>query len=98
MSKIGTLGTLSTMTLRNQMSAAINQVVYRERRFLITRRGREVAALVTPEDLNQLEEFWRKTLRQKELEQLHMLEAWRQAKAESLEVPPGPGDGILFVP
>ncbi len=90
-------GTLSTTALRDRMTVALNEVVYRRRRFLVTRRGAQVAALVTPDDLRQLEEFRRKTLRQKELEQLRVLEAWRRAKADS-EAPPVGGGGILYVP
>jgi|GEM_PF-3869476 len=97
MFETGTLRTLSTMALRDRMSAAINEVVYRKQRFLITRRGEGVAALIAPGDLRQLEEFWRKTLRQKELEQLRVMEAWRRAQAAGDDAPPD-GGGHLHAP
>lgn len=71
---------LSTAQLRDQLAAAIDHVHFNQHRYLITRRGRGIAALVMPHDLERAEEFERKSLCQKRLEQDRMMEAWARAK------------------
>ncbi|WP_319824417.1 type II toxin-antitoxin system Phd/YefM family antitoxin [Thalassovita sp.] len=72
-------GVLLTSTLRDNLAAALEQVHYHHRRFLIARRGRPMAALVTPGDLRMIEEFHQKSDQQKELERMARMEAWHRA-------------------
>ncbi len=66
--------------LRKTLGQHLSQVRFAGKRFLIYRHGREIAALVSVRDLDRLEEFDRKSVRQKELEYLMRADAWERAK------------------
>ena len=66
--------------LRKTLGQHLSQVRFGGKRFLIYRHGREIAALVSVRDLDRLEEFDRKSVRQKELEYQIRADAWERAK------------------
>ncbi|WP_428545728.1 type II toxin-antitoxin system prevent-host-death family antitoxin [Profundibacter sp.] len=66
--------------LRKTLGQHLSQVRFAGKRFLIYRHGREFAALVSVRDLDRLEEFDRKSVRQKELEYQIRADAWERAK------------------
>ncbi len=72
-------GVLNTSILRDNLAAVLEQVHYDQRRFLISRRGRPMAALVMVNDLRMIEELDRKSAQQKELELMARMEAWHRA-------------------
>lgn len=72
-------GVLRSSDLRTHLSEALAQVYYHQRRYLITRRGQPMAALVLPHELAAVEELAAKTPAQKEYEHLARMEAWRRA-------------------
>ncbi|WP_457647577.1 type II toxin-antitoxin system prevent-host-death family antitoxin [Profundibacter sp.] len=66
--------------LRKTLGQHLSQVRFGGKRFLIYRHKTEVAALVSVRDLDRLEEFDRKSVRQKELEYQIRADAWERAK------------------
>ena len=48
---------LATSTLREKLADALNRVAYKGERIVLERRGRDIAALVSLEDLAFLEEL-----------------------------------------
>lgn len=51
------MDTLSIAEVRNNLADALNRVAYGGERLVFARRGKPVAALVSPEDLAALEEI-----------------------------------------
>jgi prevent-host-death family protein len=49
--------TISTVKAREQLSTVINRVAFGKERVVLTRRGKEVAAVVPIEDVKLLEEL-----------------------------------------
>jgi prevent-host-death family protein len=72
---------VSAMELRNRIGDVLNRVVYKGERFVIERRGRPVAAIVSIEELERLERLERekeqdaKDLLMNDAEALHALYA-----------------------
>jgi len=71
---------VTNTALRQQLGHYLSQVSFGGKRFLIYRHGREIAGLVSARDLDRIEEFDRKSVRQKELEYMMRAEAWERAK------------------
>ena len=72
-------GVLRSSDLRSHLAEVLAQVCYHQRRYLVTRRGRPMAALVMPHELAEVEELARKTPAQKEYEHMARMDAWRRA-------------------
>jgi prevent-host-death family protein len=68
---------VSTVEARERLSDIINRAAYGKERVVLTRRGKELAAVVPIEDIKLLEE----------LEDLRDLEAARQALKEEGTIP-----------
>lgn len=51
------MGRIGVTQLRSALSATVNRVQYRRERVVVERRGKPVAALVSVEDLELLEEL-----------------------------------------
>jgi len=71
---------VTNTVLRSQLGGYLSRVKFGGKRFLIYRHGREIAGLVSVRDLERIEEFDRKSVRQKELEYLMRADAWERAK------------------
>lgn len=61
---------ISTVDAREKLTELVNQVLHNKERIILTRRGKEVAALVPLEDLLMLQEAQNKTDLQEALEAL----------------------------
>lgn len=51
------VGTVSAVDLRNRIGDILNRVGYRGERFIIARKGKPAAAIVSVDDLRRLEEI-----------------------------------------
>ena len=54
---IRTMTRLTTTEIRERLSEALNQAAYRGERIVLTRHGKDIAALISAEDLALLEEL-----------------------------------------
>lgn len=71
---------VTNTVLRKHLGRYLSKVHFGGKRYLIYRHGQEMAALVSVRDLARIEEFERKSARQKDLEYQIRSEAWERAK------------------